>query len=294
MNAPAAPRRPFLVRLGNFIRFSHTVFALPFALMAMLAAGEGRVPLRVFGWILVCMVSARTMAMCFNRLMDWEIDKLNPRTDDRHRLVSKPQAWSVCVLSCAVAIWGAAQLSPLCLRLSPLMVLIVCFYSLTKRFTSYTHLFLGLALAVAPMGAWVAVRARLWEPAPLWLSGAVLFWTFGFDLIYSTLDADFDRAQGLRSFPARHGTTTALRLARFLHAAAFLGFLAFGKSAGLGSGYWSACALTLGALWMEHRLARSPDPVQINLAFFQINAVVSLSLLAGTVWDFKLWNLLRA
>lgn len=284
MNAMAAPPS-FLTRLGTFIRFSHTVFALPFALVAMLVAGNGWPRPAVFGWILVCAVSARTLAMCFNRLMDWEIDKLNPRTEGRHKLVKKSQAWTVLALSGLLSLWASFQLNLLCFALSPVMVLILCFYSLTKRFTAFSHLFLGLALAVAPMGAWAAVRASLLDFEPFVLACAVMLWTFGFDLIYSTLDADFDRAQGLFSFPSRFGIPAALRLAKLLHVAAALGFLAFGWLAHLGAGYGVASAVTLAALVWEHRLASSLEPGRINQAFFQINALVSMTLFAGTVFD---------
>lgn len=289
---PAAARPPFLARLGTFIRFSHTVFALPFGVMSMLVAGNGRVTGAVLGWILACTVAARTLAMCFNRLMDWEIDKLNPRTEGRHRLVSKSQAWIVFVVSGVAAVVAAAQLNPLCLKLSPLMLAILCFYSMTKRFTSFSHLFLGLALSVAPAGAWIAVRATLFEAPPLILAGAVLLWTFGFDLIYSTLDTRFDQSQGLFSFPSRYGVPSALRLAKILHVFAAAGFWAFGYAAHLGWGYRIACAVTLCALVWEHRLASTLETGQINRAFFQINAIVSVTLLAGCLVDLRVWEAL--
>jgi 4-hydroxybenzoate polyprenyltransferase len=289
---PQLTKPPFLLRLGAFIRFSHTVFALPFGLIGMLAAGAGRAVPAVFGWILVCTVASRTLAMCFNRLMDWDFDKLNPRTEERHRLISKPQAWSLLGLSALVAVFAAAKLNRLCLALSPLMLVILCFYSLTKRFTSFSHLFLGLALAVAPVGAWVAVRGVLFELPPMLLGAAVLCWTFGFDLIYSTLDADFDRRHGLHSFPSKHGTAAALLLARVLHLAAFGFFWGFGRSVGLGLGYNTACVLTLGALYWEHRLAKTLVPKHINQAFFQINALVSITLLLGVVVEYRLWEVL--
>lgn len=283
---------PFLSRLAAFIRFSHTIFALPFGLIAMLAAGGGRVAPAVFGWIIVCTVASRTLAMCFNRLMDWEFDKLNPRTADRHKLVSKTHAWCLLVLSGILAVFASAKLNPLCLALSPLMLFILCFYSITKRFTAFSHLFLGLALAVAPVGAWVAVRGVLFELPPMLLGAAVLCWTFGFDLIYSTLDADFDRRQGLYSFPSRYGVGAALRLARVLHIAAVLLFWGFGQSAGLAWGYKAACTLSCGALVWEHRLAQTLVPKYINQAFFQINALVSIMLLAGVLVEYRLWEVL--
>lgn len=287
---PSLAQPPFLLRLGAFIRFSHTVFALPFGIISMLAAGGGHAAPAVFGWILACTVASRTLAMCFNRLMDWDFDKLNPRTEQRHKLLSKPQAWSLLAASVLLAVFAAAKLNPLCFALSPLMLVILCFYSLTKRFTAFSHLFLGLALAVAPVGAWVAVRGKLFEVPPMLLGAAVLCWTFGFDLIYSTLDVDFDRRQGLYSFPSRHGIAAALRLARGLHLLAAGLFWAFGQSVGLGWGYSAACTLTLGALYWEHRLARTLVPERINLAFFQINALVSTTLLLGVLWEYRIWE----
>lgn len=270
-------------RLGEFIRFSHTIFALPFALIAMLVAGAGEVHRKTLGWILVCMVSARTAAMCFNRLADWEIDKQNPRTAARHRLVPKPVAWGIFALSLALLVFGTRALNPLCFQLSPVMILLITFYSLTKRFTAYSHFFLGLALSVAPMGAWAAVRGELTSIQPYLLSASVLAWVFGFDLIYATLDAEFDRRQALFSFPARYGIPATLRLARWLHIAAAAGFLAFGWSASLGILFWIAWAVVLFALRWEHRLANPSDTASINAAFFHVNALVSVCLLIGVV-----------
>jgi 4-hydroxybenzoate polyprenyltransferase len=288
--ASAAPS--FLVRLGTFIRFSHTIFALPFALIAMFVAGEGRVSAGVFGWILLSAAAARTLAMCFNRIADWEIDKLNPRTEGRHRLVSKRQAWTTFFIAAILAFFATYKLNVLCFALCPLMLVILCFYSLTKRFTAFSHFFLGLALAVAPVGAWVAVTGSLASLKPFLLGFAVLVWTFGFDLIYSTLDSEFDRVHGLFSFPSRYGIPAALRLAKLLHALAAAAFVGFGILSELGLGYVLACGFTLGALVWEHRLAASLEPEQINRAFFQINALVSMSLLAGTLVDFRVWKLL--
>lgn len=280
------PTRPFLLRLGEFVRFSHTIFALPFALIAMLVAGHGRVPWRVFGWILFCMVAGRTAAMCFNRLMDWEIDQENPRTVTRHTLVRKSHAWLVFAISLAALVLGTWELNWLCFYLSPIMLVLITFYSLTKRFTAFSHFFLGLALSVAPMGAWAAVRGELWSIQPYVLAAAVLCWVFGFDLIYATLDADFDRAKGLFSFPARFGLERSLRLAKFLHGLATIAFFAFGWLAALGPFFWIAWLVILAALVWEHRLADPGDPGSINAAFFNANALVSMSLLGGVFLNY--------
>lgn len=281
----ALHRTPFLLRLGEFVRFSHTVFALPFALIAFLVATSGKIPLPLLGWVLLCMVAARTAAMCFNRLADWEIDKKNPRTVRRHTLIAKPIGWLILALSLTVLFLAASRINRLSLALSPLMVAVIFFYSLTKRFTAYSHFFLGLALCLAPIGAWMAVTGEMRSLVPYLLGAAVLCWTFGFDLIYSTMDAEFDRAAGLFSFPSRYGIPAALRLARALHVVAFFGFAAFGWLAHLGWAYTAACAFTLYQLAVEHRHAKNPDPSSINKAFFEANAFVSLALLAGTCFD---------
>jgi 4-hydroxybenzoate polyprenyltransferase len=270
-----------------FVRFSHTVFALPFALSSMLVAGGGRVSLQLFGWILGCMVAARTAAMCFNRLADWEIDKRNPRTEGRHRLITRTQGWGVLAVSVAGVFFCTAQINPLCFWLTPLMLFLIGFYSVTKRFTAYSHLFLGIALGVAPVGAWMAVRGVFWELPGFVLGLAVAAWTFGFDLIYSTLDADFDRREGLFSFPSRHGVARALHLARWLHGIAAAGFVGFGWAAGLGWRYAAACGAAACALVWEHRIASEPDVARINQAFFQINAVVSVLILLGVIWELR-------
>lgn len=276
---------PVWLRFGRFIRFSHTIFALPFALMAMLVGAEGLPSWPVLGWILLCMVSARTAAMLFNRLADWDIDQKNPRTADRHRLVEKPLARVAWVVSIALFVLGASQLNVLCLVLAPVAVGIISFYSLCKRFTAYAHLFLGLALSVAPMGAWAAVTGELWSPAPYLLALGVLLWVFGFDLIYATLDMEFDRKAGLHSFPARFGLAKTLQLAVGLHVVSALVFLVFGWWVGFGTVYgifWLAC---VAALFYEHRLGRKGDPGSVNRAFFLVNAVVSLLLLAGVALE---------
>jgi 4-hydroxybenzoate polyprenyltransferase len=166
------------------------------------------------------------------------------------------------------------------------MIVLITFYSLTKRFTAYSHFFLGLALSVAPMGAWAAVRGELWTITPYFLAAAVVCWVFGFDLIYSTLDADFDRQKGLFSFPSRFGVPAALRLARVAHGFAATCFFVFGWLARLGPFYWAAWFVVLGALVWEHRIADPETPTSINTAFFNVNALVSMSLLVGVLLNY--------
>ena len=278
-------QKHFIFRLGEFVKFSHTIFALPFALVAAMVACGGRIPLRLFGLVLVCMAAARTAAMCFNRLADWEIDQQNPRTSGRHRLIKKEQGWAVMAASLVVFFLATWNINPLCFYLSPLMVAVILSYSLMKRFTAVPHLFLGLALGLAPMGAWAAVTGELYSAAPYVLAASVVCWTFGFDLIYATLDVESDRKAGLLSFPAKYGIPAALRLARILHYIAFAGFLAFGWMARLGGFYAVACIVVVAGLYQEHRYAKQVDPAAINKAFFHSNALVSISLLVGVFLD---------
>jgi 4-hydroxybenzoate polyprenyltransferase len=265
----------------EFIKFSHTVFALPFALVAMLAAAGGVPEFSVVGWILVCMVSARTAAMGFNRWADWDWDQANPRTRRRAALGTRGLALALTLGGAFGLVGGAWALNPLCGFLSPVALAMVLGYSWTKRFTAYSHFFLGLALAAAPMGAWGAVTGSLLDGAPWVLAGAVLLWVFGFDLIYATQDVDFDRAAGLHSFPARYGIPAALQVAGLAHAATWLLLAAFGWLVGFGMAYWASLAVVSGALAYEHRLSRMNDLARINLAFFHMNALVGLALLLG-------------
>ncbi len=269
-------------RLLAFIRFSHTIFALPFALGSMFVAARGWPQPRVAALILAAMVTARTAAMTFNRLADWKMDQLNPRTAGRHLLVSRAGAMALLAASAAGFVVSAYFINRLCFALSPVALGIVFFYSLTKRFTSFTHLFLGLALAVAPVGAWLAVRGRFDLP-PLILALAVLFWVAGFDLIYALLDADFDRAAGLNSLVVRFGAAKSLALAQWFHFAMWLLLAAFGWAAGLGLLFYAGLALVFAALVYEHVTARRMDAGAINKAFFQSNAFVGF-VFVGTIF----------
>ncbi len=277
----AVTELPLLVRFGKLIRFSHTVFALPFAMIAMLVAAGGWPSWEVLGWILWCMVSARTLAMLFNRIVDWNIDQQNPRTMDRHLLVSKPMAQFGFIIFTATFVFGASMLNALCALLSPVAIALICFYSITKRFTAWCHAFLGLALSAAPMGAWAAITGELWAWEPYLLASGVLLWVFGFDLIYSTLDMEFDRAQGLFSFPARYGLSASLKTSVALHVLALLLFAVFGWVAGLSWIYYFCWLPCVAIVCKEHQWARSGDAAVVNRAFFQANAAVSVLLLIG-------------
>jgi len=263
--------------LGRFlrlIRFSHTVFALPFALGALFVAANGWPPLRILLLVLVCMVCARTAAMLFNRLVDWSLDQRNPRTASRHLLIPK-WAGVISLIASSVAFFvAAAAINGLTFWLSPIALAVIFFYSLTKRFTATTHFFLGLALAIAPVGAWIAQIGHV-DLAPLVLSAGVISWVAGFDLIYATQDYDFDRREGIRSLVVKLGIGRTLRLAQWLHVAMLGALIAFGFAAKLGPIYYCGMPLVGIALVYEHRSARHLDVAGINRAFFQSNAFVS-------------------
>jgi 4-hydroxybenzoate polyprenyltransferase len=260
-------------RFLRLIRFSHTIFAMPFALGALIVAANGWPSLRIFLLVIACMVLARTAAMLFNRLVDWSLDQRNPRTASRHLLISKLSALVLLILSSVGFLLAASAINRLTGILAPVALALVFFYSLTKRFTSATHFFLGLALAIAPIGAWIAQTGRL-DLAPIVLAGGVICWVAGFDLIYATQDYDFDRREGIRSLVVKLGITCSLRLAQVLHLLAFVALIAFGFVAKVGAIYYWLLPLIAAALVFEHNTEKR-DLAGINRAFFQSNAFVS-------------------
>jgi 4-hydroxybenzoate polyprenyltransferase len=278
------PPENALTRFLRLIRFSHTIFALPFALGALLVATNGRPSIRLLLLVVACMVLARTAAMLFNRLVDWSIDQRNPRTAARHRLTTKPMGWAMLTVTAIGFLGASAAINSLTAVLGPVALAIVFFYSITKRFTNMTHFFLGLALAVAPAGAWIAATGRLDLP-PLVLGAGVICWVAGFDLIYATQDVDFDRREGLRSLVVRLGVAGSLGLAQWLHALAFLALIGFGLTAKLGPVYYAALPAIAGALLYEHLSARKLDVAGINRAFFQSNAFVSALFVVAVAVD---------
>src|SRR5213592_5168460 len=237
-------------RFLRLIRFSHTIFALPFALGALVVAANGWPSWRILFLVIVCMVFARTAAMLFNRLVDWSLDQRNPRTASRHLLISKSAAQVLLVLSSAGFVGSAAAINQLTFLLAPVALAMIFFYSLTKRFTSATHFFLGLALAIAPVGAWIAQTGRV-DLAPIVLAAGVICWVAGFDLIYATQDYDFDRREGIRSLVVKLGIARSLRLAQILHFAMFAMLIAFGILAQLGLFYYAGMSLVVAALFFE-------------------------------------------
>ena len=271
-------------RFFRLIRFSHTIFALPFALGALVVAANGLPSLRTFLLIVFCMVFARTAAMLFNRLVDWSLDQRNPRTASRHLLISKWAAQVLLVLSSAGFVGSAAAINLLTFLLAPVALAMIFFYSLTKRFTSATHFFLGLALAIAPVGAWIAQTGRV-DLAPIVLAAGVICWVAGFDLIYATQDYDFDRREGIRSLVVKLGIPRSLRLAQVLHLLTFAALIGFGFAAKLGAVYYYAMLIVAAALFYEHKTATKLDLIGINRAFFQSNAFVSAVFLLAVCVD---------
>ena len=270
------------------IKFQHSIFALPFALTGALLALRGTEPQSgeiawKFGWIIVAMVAARSAAMAFNRLLDAPIDARNPRTSGRALpagALSKRFAAAFVALASVAFVAAAAQLNPLCLKLSPLALAIALGYSFTKRFTALSHLVLGAVLGIAPAAAWIAIRGTI-DPAILLLSAAVTLWTAGFDIIYSCQDVEFDRSAGLHSLPARFGIAKALLVSRIaLLAAAW-------RAMGLGLVAMGGIAVVAALLVYEQSLVRSDDMSRVDAAFFAINGWVSVLFFAS--WAADLW-----
>lgn len=281
-----------LVLTLQMIKFEHTIFALPFAFLGAILAQRGLPGGETCLWIVGAMVGARSAAMAFNRLVDRRQDRLNPRTAGRElpRGLLKPGFVTGFILASAGLFFCSAwMLNPLALLLSPPALAVILIYSYTKRFTSLSHLFLGLSLAIAPVGGWVAVRGDL-SADPFFLAAAVLLWVAGFDIIYSCQDVDFDRRMGLHSIPGRVGVAAALKISALLHAgmAAILGYAFFFFGLGLVS--WAGLVLVTAVLIYEHRIVSSSDLSRINAAFFTANGVISLGLLLFVGLDLWLFR----
>jgi 4-hydroxybenzoate polyprenyltransferase len=286
MSGPLLYPQPFVAlgRFLTFIRFTHTVFALPFALGSMIVAAEGFPGWRIFLLILLCMVFARTAAMTFNRTVDWDIDRRNPRTASRHTLVGKDAAAAACLMSAGLFVLTTFFINRTCFLLSPAALTLIFFYSLTKRFTHAAQFFLGLALSGAPVGAWLAVTGSLAWP-PVLLAGGVLCWVAGFDMIYAAQDEEVDRREGLRSMVVKLGIPGALKLAGRLHFLMLFFLVGFGISARLGWVYFLGLTPIPLLLFYEHRIARTLDVTLINRAFFQTNAVIGTLFVTNILLD---------
>jgi 4-hydroxybenzoate polyprenyltransferase len=271
----------------ELIKFEHTIFALPFAYLGMLLAAGGWPTWSQFLWITVAMAAARTVAMGFNRIADRWIDAHNPRTANRPLVsgaISLRTAWTGTLIAAAILTLAAWMLGPLTFRLLPVAFVFLFGYSFTKRFTWMSHFILGFTDGLAPLGAWAAIRGSLFTPAdlPAWvLCGVVTFWIAGFDLIYACPDVPYDKQDGLQSVPARFGIPFALQLSTVLHLVTVLLLAWLGALMNLAWPYWIGWVIVAGLLVYEHRLVRPGDLSRINLAFFNINSYISLTLFAA-------------
>ncbi|MCH8290529.1 UbiA family prenyltransferase [Candidatus Poribacteria bacterium] len=271
----------------DMIKFEHTIFALPFAIMSAFVASDGLPAWDKIGWILVAMVGARSCAMAFNRLADAKIDKANPRTAIRAiptGKIGKKEVWVFTLVSAALLVFAAYKLNRLAFALSPVALAVIMGYSYTKRFTSLSHLWLGISLSIAPIGAWIAIKGRFdWTPMLIGL--AVLLWTAGFDTIYACQDLDFDRRHGLYSIPTRLGIRGALWLSSALHVATVAILIAIAPLTGFGILYLVGVGIVSIILIYEHVIVKPNDLSRVNLAFFTLNGMVSLVLMALSVAD---------
>ncbi len=277
----------------SLIRFSHSVFALPFALVALLVATEGKPTPGLVLLVVLAVVTARSAAMAYNQYADHRIDADNPRT--RHREIPTgtilPGSALVLALACAAGfLLTCWLLSPLCFALGFPVLGILLGYSHAKHFTALAHLWLGLALGIAPVAAWVAATGRI-DGTVLWpaiLGFGVLLWVAGFDILYACQDEEFDRGRGLHSLPVRLGAPAAFRLSATLHVLSIVLFALFGMTVDLGVGYFLGVTMTAGLLLWQHRIVSPTDLSRINLAFFTANGLISMTLLAGTGVDLYL------
>lgn len=279
--------------LLDWIKFQHSLFAMPFALMSAGLAAEGRLPGEKLIWIVLAMLGARSSAMGFNRIVDREIDAANPRTRARHlpaNLLGLGEAWAFVLVSALLLCWSAGRLNRLALLLSPLALAVVWGYSFTKRFTSLSHLVLGAALGIAPVAAWIGITGTIGPPSCL-IALAVTLWTAGFDILYSCQDVEFDRGYGLHSLPARWGIPASLRISEALHAAMFLALALLPASVNASTGvrlgplYLFGLGVTGVLLLFQHRLVRPDDLSRLDAAFFTANGAISVALCFFTLLD---------
>ncbi len=276
--------------LLEMIKFSHTVFAFPFALMgatlASMTSATAPTLMQVI-WLCLAMVGARSFAMGLNRIIDARIDSENPRTAARHipaGIISLAEAWLFVTVSVALLLFSAWMLNPLCLKLSPIALLFLVLYSFCKRFTFLSHIVLGICLAAAPIGAWIALRGDIGWPAIV-VGFAVLFWVAGFDIFYALQDMEFDRTKGLYSIPAHFGAERSLQIARVFHIVMILLLLSLLQLPGLGFIYLTGVVVVAGLLVYEHRLVKPDDLSRLDAAFFNMNGYISVLIFGFTLTD---------
>jgi 4-hydroxybenzoate polyprenyltransferase len=272
----------------RMIKFPHSIFALPFAFTGAVIAAEGIPSLREIVWITVAMVGARSGAMGINRVIDRKIDRENPRTKNRELPkgeIRLSEAILFTGVSIAIFIFAAYMLNPLCLKLSPIALAVLFIYSYTKRFTWTTHFVLGLALSAAPLGAWIAVRGTFdAEIVPMGI--AVIFWLAGFDTLYALQDIEFDKSHGLYSIPKRFGIKNALLLAKLFHLMTFIMLLATGVLFKMGIFYWLGMMIVAGLFIYEHSLVKESDLNKLDIAFFNMNGYISITVFIFTLMDY--------
>jgi 4-hydroxybenzoate polyprenyltransferase len=280
-----------VVAYANLVKLPHTIFALPFALVGVVLASYRR-PLRLadLGWVILAFTAARFAAMAFNRLVDREIDRRNPRTAMRELprgVLGVRETWVAVLLASGLFVYSASQLNALCFALSALALAWIFFYSYTKRFTRWSHLVLGISLAIAPVGGYLAVAGR-WS-RPWWtliaLALAVATWVAGFDIFYSLQDVEFDREQRLKSIPAALGEDRAIRVARMMHVVSIAALIAVGLAVSGGEWYWVGVLLAAALLLYEHSLVTPGDLTRLDAAFFTMNGMISIAFFFFVLMD---------
>lgn len=268
----------------KLIRFSHTIFALPFALVSVLVATSGSPSFHTLFWVIIAMAGARSGAMGFNRWVDRDIDKANPRTSDRPSVTGEVSVSSMLlfiVLSYAILVFAAWQLNPLALKLSPVAIFLTAFYSLCKRFTPYSHVWLGVAIGSAPVAAWIAVQGSI-SFSSILLGLSVLFWIGGFDILYALQDHEYDKKVGLFSIPAHFGVRKSLNIAKAFHGITVILWLLFFMNTDLKNIFLLGIIICAALLVWEHRLVKEDDLSSLDVAFFNMNGYISVTLLVFT------------
>jgi 4-hydroxybenzoate polyprenyltransferase len=271
----------------EMIKFAHTIFALPFAFTAAVLAARGLPTVDQAFWIVAAMVGARTAAMGLNRMIDAEIDAKNPRTSSRAipaGLIGKGTVFIFVMIGILLLFYAAYRLNPLCLYLSPPILFFLVLYSYCKRFTALAHIVLGICIAFAPLGAWVAIQGRIEQPAIL-LAASVVFWLAGFDTLYALQDLEFDRAHGLHSIPVRIGVNGSLWVARLFHLVMLGLLLALYATMNLGFFFLVGVGITAALLFYEHWLLRTGDLTKLDMAFFNMNGYISINIFVFTLID---------